>query len=55
VVARSVLTAGGAGADLVFLIADDADWPKQLYAKLGFDPAGRLWQFTKPPPGESYR
>jgi N-acetylglutamate synthase-like GNAT family acetyltransferase len=27
-----------AGADLVFLMADDADWPKQLYAKLGFDP-----------------
>ena len=40
---------------MIFLIADDADWPKELYAKLGFDPIGRFWQFTKPPEGESYR
>jgi GNAT superfamily N-acetyltransferase len=43
------------GADLVFLIADDADWPKQLYGKLGFDPVGICWQFTRTPLGESYR
>ena len=29
------------GADLVFIVADDDDWPKQLYAKLGFTPLGR--------------
>ena len=39
VVGRAVQEASSiAGADLVFLIADDADWPKELYAKLGFDP-----------------
>ncbi len=55
VVGRAVREARQAGADLVFLIADDADWPKELYAKLGFDPLSRFWQFTKPPEGESYR
>jgi ribosomal protein S18 acetylase RimI-like enzyme len=44
-----------AGADLVFLIADEADWPKDLYARLGFDRVGRFWQFTRPPEGETYR
>ncbi len=29
--------------DFVFLIADDDDWPKELYAKLGFDPIGRSY------------
>jgi GNAT superfamily N-acetyltransferase len=55
VVGRAVQEGRDGGADLVFLIADDADWPKQLYAKLGFDPVGRYWQFTRPPAGESYR
>ena len=54
-VGRAVREARGDGADLVFLIADDADWPKRLYAKLGFDPVGTYWQFTRPPAGESYR
>ncbi len=39
------------GADLVFLIADAADWPKELYGKLGFDPVGASWQFTRVPGG----
>jgi ribosomal protein S18 acetylase RimI-like enzyme len=55
VIGHAVRHAGRAGADLIFLIADDADWPKELYAKLGFDPVGRFWQFTKPPEGESSR
>jgi ribosomal protein S18 acetylase RimI-like enzyme len=38
-----------AGADLTFLTADDDDWPKLLYTKLGFDPVDRFRQFTKPP------
>jgi hypothetical protein len=33
----------------VFLTADDADWPKQLYAKLGFDEAAHHWRFTRRP------
>jgi GNAT superfamily N-acetyltransferase len=55
VVGHIVQEARSLGADIVFLIADDADWPKDLYAKLGFDPVRRFWQFTKPPEGESYR
>jgi ribosomal protein S18 acetylase RimI-like enzyme len=47
--------ARAAGADLIWLLADAADWPRELYTKLGFDPIGEWWQFTKPPAGESYR
>lgn len=36
-----------AGADLVFLNADDEDWPKELYAKLGFVEVGRHWSLVK--------
>jgi GNAT superfamily N-acetyltransferase len=45
VVTRAVELAGEAGHDLTFIIADDNDWPKDLYARLGFRPIGRLWQF----------
>jgi hypothetical protein len=37
------------------LIADDADRPKELYARIGFDPVSRFWRSTKPPEGESHR
>jgi ribosomal protein S18 acetylase RimI-like enzyme len=37
-----------AGHDLVFIVADDEDWPKELYGKLGFDVVGRPWAFTRP-------
>lgn len=36
-------------ADLVFLDADDEDWPKVLYGRLGFDELGRYWSFVKSP------
>ena len=36
-----------AGHEFVFIIADDNDWPKDLYARLGFDPVGRPWAFTR--------
>ena len=51
----AAITAARDAADLVFLIADAADWPQQLYGKLGFDPVGTFRQFTKPPPGETDR
>jgi ribosomal protein S18 acetylase RimI-like enzyme len=35
---------------LVFIVADDDDWPKDLYGRLGFDPIGRAWSFTRPGP-----
>lgn len=37
------------GCDVVFLVADDADWPKDLYARLGFDPVLRSWAFARTP------
>lgn len=36
-----------AGHELIFLVADDDDWPKELYVKLGFDPLGYPWCFTR--------
>jgi GNAT superfamily N-acetyltransferase len=38
------------GHELVFIVADEDDWPKELYARLGFDPIGRTWAFTRPGP-----
>jgi ribosomal protein S18 acetylase RimI-like enzyme len=38
------------GHELVFIVADDNDWPKDLYGRLGFDPVGRAWAFTRPGP-----
>ena len=31
--------------ELIFIMADDNDWPKLLYERLGFRPVGHLWQF----------
>ena len=44
-----------AGADLAFLVADANDWPRRLYASMGFDPVGYRWQFTRPPAGHAGR
>jgi ribosomal protein S18 acetylase RimI-like enzyme len=40
VVLQAVDEARLAGAELVFLVADEQDWPKDLYRRLGFDPIG---------------
>ena len=45
VVLRAADEARAEGADLVFLVADGDDWPKELYGKLGFDTVGRLTKF----------
>jgi ribosomal protein S18 acetylase RimI-like enzyme len=45
VVLRAAEEARAAGADLVFLVADEEDWPKELYVKLGFDTVGGLTKF----------
>jgi GNAT superfamily N-acetyltransferase len=47
VMLRAVEEALAAGHDFVFLIADDRDWPKEFYGRLGFGPLGRKWAFTK--------
>jgi predicted GNAT family acetyltransferase len=48
VVSNALAEARSAGHDLVFLIADRDDWPKELYGKLGFDVVGRIWEFLLP-------
>ena len=35
------------GHDVTFLTADEDDWPKELYAKLGFERVARVWDFAK--------
>ncbi len=44
-VSRAAELARAEGHDLIFIIADDYDWPKELYARVGFRPLARLWQF----------
>ena len=36
--------------ELLFIVADEEDWPQELYARLGFEPAGRIRGFLRPPP-----
>ncbi len=48
VVLLALQEARKAGHDVVFLIAEDDDWPKEMYKKLGFDPIGRTHEFKIP-------
>jgi len=50
VVLRALDAARAAGAELVFLNADDEDWPKELYRRLGFDELARWSAFDRHPP-----
>ena len=50
VVLRALEEAKDEGNDLVFLLADDDDWPKALYARLGFDGIARTYDFVRPGP-----
>jgi ribosomal protein S18 acetylase RimI-like enzyme len=50
--ARAVVSAATrasleSGNEITFLVADDEDWPKDLYARLGFEPIGRRYEFTR--------
>jgi ribosomal protein S18 acetylase RimI-like enzyme len=49
-VTRAVDLARRGGHELTFIVADDNDWPKQLYHKLGFEPVGRTWLFHRKRP-----
>lgn len=49
VVNTGVTMAQDEGHDFIFLIADDDDWPKNMYARMGFEPVGLCWDFTKSP------
>lgn len=47
-ISRSVeLARDGGEHDLMFIVADDGDWPKLLYERLGFRSVGFLWQFHR--------
>ena len=49
VVTRAVEAAREDGAGLVFLVALEDDWPRELYRKLGFDVTGRrVWAQLTP-------
>jgi ribosomal protein S18 acetylase RimI-like enzyme len=48
VVGSAVEAARRSGHDVIFLLAEEADWPKDLYRKLGFDAVGRTFDFWKP-------
>jgi GNAT superfamily N-acetyltransferase len=52
-VTRAIDLALQAGHELTFIVADDHDWPKQLYRKLGFEPVGRSWLFHRDHPARS--
>jgi predicted N-acetyltransferase YhbS len=44
----AIAAAREAGADFVFLVADADDWPKEWYARLGFEPIGRYVKLRPP-------
>jgi GNAT superfamily N-acetyltransferase len=46
-VTHAVELADATGHDLTFIVADDHNWPKHLYASVGFGPVGRIWQFHR--------
>jgi GNAT superfamily N-acetyltransferase len=43
VVTAAIDAAVAAGHELLFIIAEEDDWPKDLYARLGFRSIGRTW------------
>lgn len=49
VMKRAVRSAFEAGHDLIFLVADDEDWPKDFYGRLGFEPVGLTIDLLRKP------
>ncbi|TDC94642.1 GNAT family N-acetyltransferase [Nonomuraea deserti] len=49
--ARALMTAllaeAAETAELIFLVADEADWPKDFYGRLGFEPLGSTHAFLR--------
>jgi GNAT superfamily N-acetyltransferase len=46
-ISRAVELARDREHDMTFIVADDEDWPKLLYGRLGFRSAGHLWHFHR--------
>jgi ribosomal protein S18 acetylase RimI-like enzyme len=49
VILAAVHAARSDGVRHIFICADDDGWAKGLYERLGFDPIGREWEFTRAP------
>jgi ribosomal protein S18 acetylase RimI-like enzyme len=47
-VTRAITLAHEEGHELIFIVADDNDWPKHLYRRLGFEAVGRAGLFHRP-------
>lgn len=48
-VLRALHEARAWGHEMVFLVADADDWPKEMYLKLGFEGVGETYQFLRRP------
>jgi GNAT superfamily N-acetyltransferase len=48
-VAAAADAATANGCEQVFMVTDSADWPQQLYRRLGFDEIGATYEFLKLP------
>jgi GNAT superfamily N-acetyltransferase len=48
-VAAAADAAAADGCDGVFMVTDAADWPQELYRRLGFDEIGATYEFLKLP------
>jgi GNAT superfamily N-acetyltransferase len=46
-VSRAVELARDREHEMTFIAADDEDWPKSLYGRLGFRSVGHLWHFHR--------
>ena len=47
VVAGALQASLADGDELTFLVADEGDWPKDWYARLGFEPIGRRYELLR--------
>jgi ribosomal protein S18 acetylase RimI-like enzyme len=47
VVGAAVRASLASGDELTFLVADEGDWPKDWYARLGFEPIGRRYELLR--------
>jgi ribosomal protein S18 acetylase RimI-like enzyme len=48
-VAAAADAAAEEGSEAVFMVTDAADWPQELYRRLGFDEIGATYEFLKIP------
>ena len=48
-VAAAADAAAKEGSEAVFMVTDAADWPQELYRRLGFDEIGATYEFLKIP------